>query len=481
MRLFIRVVLTTFLALILPSSALQAQVVTPTQTPTPGSLLVNRPGFGDNQNDWSWSMAWSSANNKLYVGSNRSIHCVTDWTIQYAKPTSHSYSTQPDPCISCAPDIYNMDLRAEIWSYTPATDTWAQVYISPTVPNPLHQEAGKQLALDIGYRGMIEYQEADGTTALYVAGVSAREFTPGMPLPRILRSTDGVNFTPVPLNLTGVPANISIMGFRSMTAFNGKMYITGSTDLLGEGVLLESTDPKNGVFRMVTIPAMQVYEMAAYNGELYVGLGDFLFGYSVWKTTATGNPPYKFTPVVNFGAGRGPVMVSVVSMHVFNNALYVGASGWSLDAQSEMIRINTDDSWNVIVGKARRDPISGVNKAPLSGLTDGFGNPWNGHIWRMETFNGSLYAGTNDGSWWYRDKPLLPPQYIPGFGFDLFSSPDGVTWSPVTQNGFGTGSNYGCRTMAGTPVGLFVGSTNECLGTEVFLYNPPVTPMVKKP
>jgi hypothetical protein len=200
-------------------------------------------------------------------------------------------------------------------------------------------------------------------------------------------------------------------------------------------------------------------------------LTDKTNGYSVWKTKATGNPPYTLTPVVLFGAGRGTTMVSVVSMHVFNGALYVGSSGWAPNPYPpcEMIRINPDDSWQVVVGNPRRDPSTHVLKSPLSGLPDGFGNPYNAHIWRMEDHDGVLYAGTNDVSWWHRSLLQWIPGLAQGFGFDLFASADGVHWTTITKSGFGVPANYGCRTMISSPDGLFVGSADEAVGTQVFL------------
>jgi hypothetical protein len=51
-------------------------------------------------------------------------------------------------------------------------------------------------------------------------------------------------------------------------------------------------------------------------------------------------------------------------------------------------------------------------------------------------------------------------------GCELWRSQDGVTWQPVTQDGFGSGYNFGIRRLASTPRGLFVGTANP-FGPEV--------------
>ena len=51
-------------------------------------------------------------------------------------------------------------------------------------------------------------------------------------------------------------------------------------------------------------------------------------------------------------------------------------------------------------------------------------------------------------------------------GFDLFRSSDGIRWTAVTTNGFHNPYNYGARTMAASPLGLFIGTANP-FGPEI--------------
>ena len=59
-----------------------------------------------------------------------------------------------------------MNLRAEIWQYTPGSRAWKMVYRAPdTIRNPA--EPRKHLASDIGYRGMVDYTDPKGREAIY--------------------------------------------------------------------------------------------------------------------------------------------------------------------------------------------------------------------------------------------------------------------------------------------------------------------------
>ena len=54
-------------------------------------------------------------------------------------------------------------------------------------------------------------------------------------------------------------------------------------------------------------------------------------------------------------------------------------------------------------------------------------------------------------------------------GADLFKSPNGVDWYPVTLDGLGDPQNYGWRTMKSAPDGYFyLGSANPYEGSEVY-------------
>ena len=426
--------------------------------------LAAPQGFGDRQNSWAWSMIWWRG--KLYVGTNRNWMCVQAAMNAYAFPGIPYPPNDPD--VECAPEPEDLELQAEIWRWTPETDTWERVYQSPNdIEIPDHP--GKYVARDIGYRYMAVFTEADGTEALYVTGVSARGYIKGIPPPRILRSTDGVTFEPVPQDpgtflgdldtLDGLDMN----GFRTLKAYKGRLYTTVGR-IYGNGILLEAENPAGGNdnFRRVSPPGMTIFEVAPYNGFLYVGTTDVQSGYSVLKTDASGEPPYSFIPVVTNGGYRTPrPSGSVLSMFVFKDRLYVGT-----DRPAELIRINPDDTWDLIIGTPRDTPDG--RKEPLSGMGDGFDYWLNWHIWRMGEYNGWFYVGTYDASTFLHTIPWLEPILRPHMGFDLYASQDGVHFTMITRTGFDDMFNDGLRTLESTPYGLFLGTANPYYGLQIW-------------
>ncbi len=442
---------------------------------------INTPGFGSAANSYAWSMTWFQG--KLYVGTARYVVCVEVATVDFYL-NDGSYNTNPSLGVTCPADRYDMNLQAEIWQYSPdlpSGQAWKRVYQSPAdIPNP--RAPGKFVARDIGFRGMAVYQDPSGEESLYVAGVTANEYIPEIAAdhpPRILRTTDGETFAPIPgdpgfVNTTIKEGQVSKrpMGFRSLVVNNGHLYVTASAGLTGDGVIMEVKEPwgPNPAFIQVSPADMQVFEIESFNGSLYAGTGAFNGGYGVWRMNEAGTPPYQFTPIITDGAGRGQEISSVVSMHVYKGQLYVGASGWySTDIPaSELVRINPDDSWNVVVGNAR-NTASGF-KFPVSGLPDGFGNIFSAHFWRMEDHQDALYLGTNDWSWFLHYYfPILDFFFFYQYGYDVYGSCDGNFWFAGTQNAFGDGLyNFGARTMASTPAGAFIGSANHIQGTRVW-------------
>ena len=57
--------------------------------------------------------------------------CVENFTIDFYLRVSGRYVTNPYPGVSCPADPYDMDLRAEIWQYTPQTGRWRRVLSVP--------------------------------------------------------------------------------------------------------------------------------------------------------------------------------------------------------------------------------------------------------------------------------------------------------------------------------------------------------------
>jgi hypothetical protein len=421
---------------------------------------VSEPGFGDRWNTYPWSMLWWRG--RLYVGTNRAFPCVEYFQMHARFPRLQRYPPRAEPDITCTPCVYDLPLQAELWCYSPESGIWERVYQSPAeveVPG----RPGIRIARDIGYRNMIAFREPDGTEALYVAGVGARTITRRHEVPHLLRSTDGRTFAALPSAPGTALGQVDAVGFRAMAVFDERLFVVAGS-LYGAGALLESADPRRGgdSFRTVSPPGMLVNELAIFDGYLYAGLRHPLRGYAVVRTAAAGEPPYSFQTVVPHGAYRR-VMPShcVLSMKVFDGCLYVGTSN-----PAEVVRIHADGRWDLVAGAARRTPLGLLS--PLSGMGDGFGNPLNVNISRLEVHDGWLYAGTFNVASKQRRLPVVGRLNRAYQGFDLLATADGVRWHTVTRSGL-DGEGNTVRTLASTPFGLFLGANEERHGARVYL------------
>jgi hypothetical protein len=436
-------------------------------------------GFGDPLNSYAHSMAWFKG--YLYVGTMRaSLHLL------HARVP---IAMDPWP-IRTVKDIYELDLRAQIWRWSPVFRHWQQIYVAPFVKG----RSGNIVARELSYRGMAVSKGSNGMDdAMYVATWSTSKGQG----PLILRSADGEHFTPMTTPGLGDP---TVSAFRSLASFGDRLFAApsgrtgGKTNTPDIAAIYVASKASNGPWYVACQPGfgdagnLTMFEMEVFNGFLYVGTLNPQSGFQIWKSACHGQPPYQWTMFLANGAARGPLNETTVSMCVFNGALYVGTGiqngGYDRahkigPAAAELIRIHPNDSWDLIVGERRW--TSNGWKIPLSGLEPGFNNFFNGYFWRLAEHQGVLYLGTFD---WSVLLPYLKPvdqggavarfaqttgiDNIVGFegGFDLFSSQDGVRWAPVTTNGFGNPYNFGARTMVSTPHGLFVGTANP-FGPEI--------------
>ena len=448
-------------------------------------------GFGDYQNSWPWSAAWYKG--RLYVGTDRNEMCVASADAVPYPPVD------PDlHCPGAPPTLQSLvpTLGAQIWSVDPSTTSsitqsnWTENYVSPlTVSIPMSNQI-IMAPRDAGFRGMSVFTEQDGTQSLYASGVSLKGLagTAALP-PSLLRSSDGVSFQAVPADPGTTMGDINVLTttavspccMRGQASFRGYFYVNIVSGI-GSGSLFASPTPQvgNDSFAQITPQSMAVYEVEPFNGHLYLGVASSA-GYSVWRTDCTAPPPGQrtcpwsaFTQVIPPGAGLAHnVNVSVTSMHVFTDTtgighLYIGTASevTTNPGAAELSRVNTDDSWDLVVGTPRT--VNRVRKSPLSGLAAGFGWPFNFHMWRMMDYNGVLYVGTYDASTSFFKGTGQQAQYQQYRGFDLYASVDGAHFQPVTMNGFGDMFSEGVRGLVSTPYGLFVGAANHWYGLRIW-------------
>jgi hypothetical protein len=439
--------------------------------------LTCESGFGDGWNHYAHSMAWFEG--RIYVGTTRATMAANKWNVP--RP-----NWRPWP-VDSAEYIYDVPRQSEIWAYTPETDHWERVYQAPMVAS---KRSKHPVPRYIGFRGMTVFQGASDTKpCLYVSTWAPMLAEP----PDVLRSEDGVSFEPVPRP----PFSPAVRSFRTLQVFNDRVHTTPTSstagarrasDSIGSQAMIYATDDLQSTDWHAASEEgfgnpdnLTVFEMHVYDGHLYGATVNGKAGFELWKTKG-GDLPYRWTRVLQHGAWRGPENEVGVSMCEFNGALYVGTGilnggyhrAFKLGpAAAELIRVWPDDSWELLVGDPRLSP-EGI-RYPLSGYSSGFDQLFNGYIWRMGVHDGRLYAGT---FCWANSLPYLPMRVWPEDvlalierwgvdklvryhgGCELWRSPDGLHWEPVTRSGFGNVYNWGVRNIQSTPHGLFVATAN---------------------
>ncbi|MBL4812912.1 MAG: hypothetical protein JKX69_11290 [Rhodobacteraceae bacterium] len=465
----------------------QKPVQFPDPAPNPGLsrrdfTRIGEAGLGDGHNNYAHSMAWF--NDKIYMGTTRSNMCMLRFQSSYAGIPLEIW---PVDCPDTMDGLYKLDRRPQIWCYDPADGSWEMVFRAPMIEGI----DGRPAPREIGYRSMAIFQApGDDKPALFISTWAPGRAHGGL----ILKTTDGQNFEPITeYGVVDPPFSTT----RSLTPFKGRLHFAPTARKGTDGAqqnsagrpLIFAGDATPGCeWKVINEPGFGdkgndgIFSLAVANDQLYAGTLN-LEGLQIWATDGSPSQDdpeiYHWRKVVEKGAGRGPLNQAVACMHGFNGALYAGTGiqGGGNDrvngigpAAAEVIRVNADDTWDVIVGDRDDD-----GRDPLSGLKAGFGNFFCGYMWAMGVHDGWLYCGSYDWSIMLRwakfnDAPakvrgLLetvgPERIIEAEGgSELWRTADGENWMPVTRRGFENPYNWGIRNLLSTPKGMFVGTAN---------------------
>jgi SAM-dependent methyltransferase len=461
----------------------------------PGGLSAGnfRPvavqGFGDGYNSYPHSMAWFKGH--LYVGTTRAVLAHRGRWRKMAGGVGWNSDMWP---VKTPEGPFDIDLRAEIWRYSPTSAQWTRVYHAPLVVGA----DGFEVPRSIAFRAMLVFQgTSDPEPALYVPTMGSHQ----TPEATLLRSIDGETFEEVSEPGLRFPEAYKPRGVRALIQFRGLMFTApavGATarepNKAGYMVIAVNADPSNDRWQLACEPGFgtpnnaTVFDMEVFDDHLYAGTMNPNEGFQIWKTSARGAPPYNWELVMDKGGYRGQLNQIAMTLKAFNGHLYVGTAiqGGGRDpdlnvgpAPCEILRIRPDNSWDIVVGDPRVTP-QGL-KVPLSGFGAGFGKFAAGYLWSMNVHDGWLYAGTFD---WMMSLPFIHrdnwteamretaahidlDDLVRDYGgCDIWRTRDGVHWLSVTHNGFNNRYNYGARTMVSTPHGLFIGMANP-FGPEV--------------
>ncbi|MBX3411464.1 MAG: hypothetical protein KF708_02010 [Pirellulales bacterium] len=443
-------------------------------------------GFGDGHNSYAYSYAWHQG--YLYIGTHRDLLVLARTRFKFDIPTQVWPVEVPaafDP----------REQGGEIWRYDAQADHWDRVYKSPVTAGI----DGRTVPVAAGFRSMAVFQgRSDSHPCLYTIP-SCGSFGIG---PVLLRSSDGSNFEQIGQPGLGL-GDGNITAYRSMIALRDRLFMApagsrgADPNLAYQAVIFCSDDPATGAWQPANVNAFGdpsnygVYDMCVAGDYLYAGTMNIREGCQLWKTKAEGEPPFRWTKVLDRGADRASYYnQGVVCLTEFQGCVYFGTGvqngGYDKvnnigPAAGEVIRVYPDDTWDVVAGDPRMTRYG--LKVPRSGLGAGFDNPFAGYIWRMCQHDGCLYVGTMDSSSMLPfGDPKAPErrafdertveQYMRWRGgCELWCTADGDRWIPVTRNGFGNPYNWGIRSLLSTPRGLFVGTANP-YGPNVAMRSP---------
>ncbi|MFC1889682.1 hypothetical protein ACFL4G_07995 [Thermodesulfobacteriota bacterium] len=443
-------------------------------------VKIAEAGIDDPMNNYAWSM--TELDGDIYVGTARNFLYMVLQALKELGilPEGYEYSH----ITHSEGEMWSLeqaeDNCGEIWRYRGGL--WERVYRSvpvdvsdlPGVPE------GAMAAKEPGFRYMITYTDKWGERAVYAA--SGTSIVPGRLL---LKSANGTDWDEL-----DTPSEIFGSDSRSMAVHNEKLYIGPAG--FGPSATVWATDDPAGArgadnWQMVGDftdegpgTNVAVVSMISFNGYLYAGTQNDEAGFQVWRSDARSPEAPQFgawTKIIDHGAGD-MASTRALTMTIFKENLYVGTSMFPLYPESpwillpkgfELLRIGTDDTWELLIGDriARKRPEGcSIIREPMSEYRGGFGNVFNIYCWAMQAFDGVLYLGTFDMNsvLYYLLSGADPDDSM--IGTDLWKTEDGIHWEPITLNGFDNPGNYGVRAMLATD-SLFLGTANPFGGLDV--------------
>lgn len=391
-----------------------------------------------------------------------------------------------------APKATDPDSIPSILRYDPAAGSWERVYepdsvdvgvrayaqdVQTTRGDSRKASRGRRgqttvLPRDFGYRSMIVFQgRSDPKPCLYATSMS---YLGG----RVLRSEDGRCF-----ENTCEPGlgNSSILSLRGLTELGDRLFAAPvgtineeklDRNMAPEPAIYVSDDPASGRWDLACEIGFgdpnneSIFSVGRCGPYVYAGTSNPKRGFQLWRTRAEGDPPFAWERVLTDGAYRWGMNFAVATLIEFKGALYIGCgiTGFGYDkpndigpVAAEMLRLNPDDSWDLLFGEARFTP-DGL-KFPLSMEGPGAGDPFNSVVWSMEVHDGALYAGMHN---WEPFKCVLEKgaSELTG-GYQLWVTENGNGWSVALDAEGRNRCSYGIRTLRSTDHGLYVGTLNH--------------------
>ena len=294
----------------------------------------------------------------------------------------------------------------------------------------------------------------------------------------ILRSGDGLTWTPVIQPGFGIAHDTRPPAILDMMVFNGRLYAgTGRGD--GPGQIWRTVNGVNWAPMTSTgfsnPDTVDITPFAEYGGWIYTGAANLVSGLQIWRSLSGDNNTWtKVSPAM---PGTN---ASITGLAEFGGELYAAvdtgspAQIWCSDggAWSNVINNGFGDSLtnatggmaefagylyvgagNVNDGAQLWRTSNGTSWAQA--IEPGFGDPNNQKVELVFVFQNLLYAGVKNTQ----------------TGMELWRSTDGATWEQANPDGFGdvdnTGSNGG-NAVAEFLGDLYVGTSNVVDGGELW-------------
>ncbi len=343
---------------------------------------VNQDGWGDATNLYAWSQ--TTFNNQLYVGTFNQENGAQilrydglDWEPVVTAGLNSTNNSGVRNLIVFEGQLYagtrNDIDGAEVWRSADGAN-W-EVVIS----------GGFGSALNSAVRAMTIYKQR-----LFV-GMQAEGEGSG----QLYLTRDGDNWSPVILNgFQGDNSSIHVLEQFGSWLYAGTKNSTSGLQIwrtLNARNWENVVGPLSGNESGFGIPSNNVvFDLHVFNGNLYVGSGNWDFGFSVFRSPDGLN----YTQVGNLGFGESDNAYAW-RFHTYNNELWFGAMNKNLWGKGgSLYRSANGLTWEKLVG------------AGGSYFGYGFSDWKNWGIRSFEEFNGDLYIGTAQ-CWFEFCKPWM--------------------------------------------------------------------------